>query len=155
MAVKSECCRFLASEKILSKDPEGASYYLFILMWIIFKVIIEFVTILLLFCFSFLGHKACGILAPRPGIRPAHTALEGEVLITGLPGKSPGCFCLFFFFLSRALELTQVSQVVQPADVLPTLSFKDDGKCWSCCEGEGLIVGVWVVFEGEGCLCRC
>ena len=45
----------------------------------IFKVFIEFVTIVLLFlCFGF-GHKACGILAPGPGIKPAPPALEGEV----------------------------------------------------------------------------
>nr|XP_058899965.1 interleukin-34 isoform X3 [Kogia breviceps] len=31
---------------------------------------------------------ACGILAPQPGIEPAPTALEGEVLTTGPPGKS-------------------------------------------------------------------
>ena len=38
--------------------------------------------------FWFFGHKACGILAPRPGIKRAPPALEGEVLTTGLPGKS-------------------------------------------------------------------
>ena len=38
--------------------------------------------------FWFFGHEACGILAPQPGIEPAHTALEGEVLTTELPGKS-------------------------------------------------------------------
>ena len=60
-------------------------------MWTIFKVFIEFVAILFLFlCFGFLGHEACEILAPRPGIQPAPPALEGEVLITtGPPGKSP------------------------------------------------------------------
>ena len=60
-------------------------------MWTIFKVFIEFVTILFLFLwFGFLGHEACEILAPRPGIEPAPPALEGEVLITtGPPGKSP------------------------------------------------------------------
>ena len=36
------------------------------------------------------GPEACGILAPGPGIEPAPTALEGEVLTTGPPGKSPG-----------------------------------------------------------------
>ena len=36
----------------------------------------------------FFGHEACGILAPRPGIKPVPPALEGEVLTTGLPGKS-------------------------------------------------------------------
>ena len=55
-----------------------------------FKVFIEFVTILLLFlCFDFFGCKACGILAPQPGIEPTPPAVEGEVLTTGLPGKSP------------------------------------------------------------------
>ena len=39
-----------------------------------------------MFC-SF-GPEACGILAPQPGIKPAPPALEGEVLTTGLPGKS-------------------------------------------------------------------
>ena len=34
------------------------------------------------------GREACGILAPQPGIEPAPCALEGEVLTTGLPGKS-------------------------------------------------------------------
>ena len=58
-------------------------------MWTIFKVFIEFVTILLVL-FWFFGHEACGIIAPRPGIEPAPSALEGEVLITGPPGKSPG-----------------------------------------------------------------
>ena len=57
-------------------------------MCTIFKVFIEFVTILLLlyvFCF---GHEACGILALRPGIKPTPPALKGEVLTTGPPGKS-------------------------------------------------------------------
>ena len=34
------------------------------------------------------GHKSWGILAPQPGIKPASSALEGEVLTTGPPGKS-------------------------------------------------------------------
>ena len=49
-------------------------------MWTIFKVFIEFVTILLCFMFWFFGHEACGILAP--------CVLEGEVSTTGRPGKS-------------------------------------------------------------------
>ena len=74
-------------------------------MWTIFKVFIEFVTVLLLlfltslleynclqycFCFMFwfFGHEAHGILAPRPGIEPSPRAMEGEVLTTGPPGKS-------------------------------------------------------------------
>ena len=38
--------------------------------------------------FCFFGHEACGILAPQLGIKPATPGLEGEVLTTGLPGKS-------------------------------------------------------------------
>ena len=47
------------------------------------------------FCFMFclFGPKACGILAPWPGIEPTPPALEGEVLTTGPPGK-PLISCL-------------------------------------------------------------
>ena len=58
-------------------------------MWtiFIFKVFIEFVTILLLlFMFCFLPW-GMGILAPQPGIEPTPPALEGEVLTTEQPGK--------------------------------------------------------------------
>ena len=51
----------------------------FFLMWNIFKVFIEFATILFWFMFWYFGHKACGILAPQPGIEPTPSALEGEV----------------------------------------------------------------------------
>ena len=40
------------------------------------------------FCFMCFGPEACGILAPQPGIKLTPSALEGEVLTTGLPGKS-------------------------------------------------------------------
>ena len=53
-------------------------------MWAIFKVFIEFVTIM----FKFFGPELYGILAPQPGIEPATLALEDEVLTTGPPGKS-------------------------------------------------------------------
>ena len=59
------------------------AFFFFFLMWTIFKVFIDFVTI------WFFGHGACGILAPQPGIEPALPALEGNILTTGPPGKSP------------------------------------------------------------------
>ena len=47
---------------------------------------------LLQYCFRFtawfLGHEACGILAPPPGTEPAPSVLESEVLTTGPPEKS-------------------------------------------------------------------
>ena len=44
--------------------------------------------------FRLFGCEACGILAPWPGIKPTSPALEGKVLIAGLPGKSQ--FVKFF-----------------------------------------------------------
>ena len=38
--------------------------------------------------FCFFGHETYGILAPRPGLKPAPPALEGEILTSGPPGKS-------------------------------------------------------------------
>ena len=59
--------------------------YIF-LMWTIFKVFIEFFTILFLFYVCCFGHEACGILASWSGIEPISSALEGEVLTTGPQG---------------------------------------------------------------------
>ena len=59
-------------------------FKIFVLMRTIFKVFIEFVTILLLFYVFWL--PAHGILVPWPGIKPH--AFEGEVLTTGPSGKS-------------------------------------------------------------------
>ena len=58
-------------------------------MWTIsFEVFIGFVTIFFCFMFCFFDHEACGILALRSSFEPEFPALEGKVLITGLPGKS-------------------------------------------------------------------
>ena len=69
----------------------------FLLMWTTFKVVIEFVTILLLLLMVwFFGLKTCGILASWPGIEPIAPAVEGEVSTTGPPGKSSRtsiCMC--------------------------------------------------------------
>ena len=65
-------------------------FFFFFLIWTIFKVFIEFVTILLpgFFMFCFFGSEVCGTLTPQPGIEPAPPALEGAVLTIGPPGKS-------------------------------------------------------------------
>ena len=47
----------------------------------------------------FSGSKAHEILAPRLGIKLAQPALEGKVLTTRLPGKSPN--------LNNIFDLTQ------------------------------------------------
>ena len=65
-----------------------SSFFFFFLMWTIdhFKFLLN----LLQYCFfkRVLGCEVCGILAPQPGIEPTSSALKGEVLTTGLPGKS-------------------------------------------------------------------
>ena len=57
--------------------------------------------------FWIFGHKACGILAPLPGIKPAPSALKGEVLTTGPPEKSP-------YFLSYTFPSFSDTQVHVP-----------------------------------------
>ena len=47
--------------------------------------------------FWFFGQKACGILAPQPGIEPACPVLKGEDLTIGPPRKS-----LEFTFLTNS-----------------------------------------------------
>ena len=53
----------------------------------------KFVLNLIQYCFCFMfwffGPGACGILALRLEFEPSSPALEGKVLITGPPGKSP------------------------------------------------------------------
>ena len=55
--------------------------------------------------FWFSGREARGILAPRPGIKPAPAALEGEVLTTGPPGESQN----WLFKLLTSVELFESS----------------------------------------------
>ena len=74
-----------------SNADEALIAIFFFLMWTIFK---GFVLTLLQYCFCFklfLGGgrgKACGILAPQPGIKATPSALKGIVLTTGSP-RSP------------------------------------------------------------------
>ena len=54
------------------------------------KSLLIFYSIASILWFGYFGLEACGVLAPLPGIKPIPPALKGEVLTTGLPGKSPG-----------------------------------------------------------------
>ena len=56
-------------------------------MWTILKAFVEFITTLLLFYVLIFGPEACGALVPQPGIELALSALEGEILTPGPPGK--------------------------------------------------------------------
>ena len=55
-----------------------------------FKKFFVILVTILFFCFLFwfFDHAACESLAPQPRIEPEPPALEGQILATGLPGKS-------------------------------------------------------------------
>lgn len=74
----------------------------FVLLWTIFKVSVEFVTISLRFCVLVFDHKTCGILTPQPGIEPAspHWKVDWEALPSSSLeelGKSPSSRFLNYF----------------------------------------------------------
>ena len=73
-------------------------------MWTIFKVFVEFVTILLLFYFEQQG--MWDLRAPT-GDWTSTPALEVKVLTTGLPGKSPNGFLVLDFNLLCHLKKKQ------------------------------------------------
>ena len=53
-----------------------------------------FCIIVSVLCFGYLAIRHMGVLAPQPGIELTPPALEGKVLTTGLPGKSPRLFLI-------------------------------------------------------------
>lgn len=61
--------RLKASPRVATEPTENV-FEDFFLMWTIFKVFVEFVTILLLFFVLDFGLKATEILDPHPGIEP-------------------------------------------------------------------------------------
>ena len=77
--------------------------------WTVFKSLLNLLLlsyILLLVLLSIFDHEVCGNLTPQTEIKPNPPALEGEVLITGLPKKS-----LFFF---KCILLVDVSCYMTP-----------------------------------------
>lgn len=65
------------------------SFFKFVfLMLAILKSVLTSLQFASCFIFWFWDHKACGILAPTPRIKPAAPAWEGKVFTTGHPGKS-------------------------------------------------------------------
>jgi len=68
----------------------GFFVFLFFLMWIILKSLLNLLQYCFCFMFLFLffGLEACGLLTSLPGIEPAPPMLDGGVLTTGPPGKS-------------------------------------------------------------------
>ena len=71
---------------ILNNYIEPEIYYIYTHRCIIF------ITAWGLRCGTWAFLMACGILVPRPGIEPASPALEGGILTSRLPGKSPNVY---------------------------------------------------------------
>ena len=67
-----------------------------------FKSLLNLLQYFFCFMLRFFGPKACGILAPWPGIEPVPPSLEGGVLTTGPPGKSQ--ISLFSGWSGRRLD---------------------------------------------------
>ena len=90
------------------------AFKIFFLVWTIFKVFVEFVTVLLLFYVLVFDHEACEILVPRPGIKPAPPTLEGEVLTNGPPGKSLPAASLEQFLRAIWGTVSQTAALILP-----------------------------------------
>ena len=71
----------------------GLSPFFFFFFWhgSFLKALLNLLQYYFCFMFCFYGHRACGILAPQPGLEPIpSSALDGEVLTIGPLGKYPG-----------------------------------------------------------------
>ena len=76
------------------------------------KVFIEVVTVLLLlFLFQFWGRKVCGDLSSLSGNRTCTSCMEGKVLTTGLPEKSPCSFYMVTIPSSILRERKKIDKV--------------------------------------------
>ena len=89
-------------------------------MWTIFKIFLEFVTVLLwIYVSVFLGLQACGILVSWPGIEPAPSALEGGPLDhQGSPSVHSLCvngYHLAFLVMVRMIWSSHLSDSPGPA----------------------------------------
>ena len=66
------------------------------------------------FLLWFFGHKPCGILVPQTGIEPVPPALEGEVLTTGPPRKSPEIFFMWLQLIKNLQFSVHLSFWLKP-----------------------------------------
>ena len=75
---------------------------------------LKFLLNLLQYCFCFMywffSQESCGTLASQPGIKPTPLVLEGEVLTTETPGKSPcdRSWDNYFLFLFQLIYIWQL-----------------------------------------------
>ena len=106
-----------------------------------FKVFLKFVTIFFCFMFQIFGHQTFAVLVPQSGNEPAPLILEGEVLTTRPPGKSPFWFLISLSNSGTALEATiiirfyrlfqlLIQKVIELPIPSPCLDFKSQDTDW-------------------------
>ena len=116
------------------------------LSFFVLKSLLHLLQYCFCFMFWFFGHKACGILAPWPGIKPTPPALEGEVLTTGPPGKS-----LWFWFLAKP-TFNCHSHFISPRVAASLGGWSLSSDCWFLSGvRQQSRVSVWLTRE-SGCL---
>ena len=94
-------------------------FKIFFLIWTVFQIFIELVTILLLFYVLVFWLRGMWDLLPQPGIEPKPPTLDGRVLTTGPPEKS----------LQSPLFLVSVSLLTTNSKILEqNLAFKAQGQ---------------------------
>ena len=81
--------RWINNKAKVKMESDYRNSMFFFLMYTNFGVFINLLQLCFHSMFPFLNPDACRIFTPQPGIASAPLALEGEVLTTGLPGKSP------------------------------------------------------------------
>ena len=110
----------LAAAAAASTLPSGLLSGFFVCLFFIFifwcgqflKSLLNLLQYCFCFMFWFFGFEAYGILTPWPGIEPAPPTLEGKVLTTGLPGKSPRLLHIMFWNIEKEhLHLSSFSRV--------------------------------------------
>ena len=69
------------------------------------------------------GSEACGISAPRQGIKPKPPAQEGEVLTTGPLGKAP----IFYYVIPLFIHIHFISSLPS-LQITPALVYLASAK---------------------------
>ena len=77
----------------------------------------------------------CGVVVPRPGMKPMSPALEGGFLITGLPGKSP----LLLLITIHSLGISAAS--VHWRGLLWSSPYQVPRACWAAGSPQTALLG--------------
>ena len=100
--------------KVFLKYIFEVFFLLFVFKYGLFlKSVLNLLQYCFCFMFWFFGREACEILALWPGVEPTALALEGEVLTTGLPGRS----LLLLLCHANSTALAALSVAIGPSQL--------------------------------------